>query len=271
MNEMQIGMNQSVESQDIEIDFGRIFRSLLHYAWVVVLLSVIGAVAMYGFSEFVLPPEYQSTASLYIHDKTITSSSNEAYLDEDGQILGYNTIGGNVASYLQNTYRRTLLSDTTLSLVIERLRMGCEIKDLREMISISVKDYPYFDITVTTDDPIKAADIANELADVLHTQVTKIVGGTDLSHVDAAVIPEKKSGPNTLKNMIIGFAAGFVLSCGIIVLVELANNKINNDEYLIRQYGLPVLATITDFEISQRNGSKYYKKYGKNKYYYEQS
>ncbi len=90
-----------------------------------------------------------------------------------------------------------------------------------------------------------------------------------MSYVDAAVPPENKSGPDTLKNVVIGFAAGFVLACGVIVLIELANNKINNEEYLTRQYGLPVLASITDFEISRRNGSKYYKKYAK-QYTYEQ-
>ncbi len=129
MNEMQDGLNQNVESMDIEIDFGRIFRSLLHYAWVIVLLSAIGAVSMYGYTKLMLAPVYKSTASLFIHDKIIASSDDIA-VDFDDTVQGYNTVGGATVTYLQNTYRRTLMSDTTLKIVNDNLQLGLESKEL---------------------------------------------------------------------------------------------------------------------------------------------
>lgn len=268
MNDIQEGMNQSADLLDIEIDFGRIFRSLLHYAWFIVLLSMIGAGVMYGYARYVLSPVYTSTASLFIHDKSITASEEEIILDSDDTVRGYNTVGGSTITYLQNTYRRTLFSDTTLNIVIQNLQLEYDCDDLQKMMTASFRDYPYFDITITANDPIEAADIANELASVLYTQVTKIVGGSDLTHVDAAVPPELKSGPSIRNHVFLGFAVGLAFSCGIIVLIELTNNKINNEEYLINRYGLPVLASITDFDVSRRNGKKYYKKYGKDPYSY---
>ncbi len=259
MNEIYKNQEISVEKNDIEIDFGRILKSLWHFAWMIILFAVIGAVVMYGYSKFVLPPQYKSTASLYIHDKNVTTSAGGTSSNTDGK-LNYTTTGGSAATYLQNTYTRTLTSNTTLNIVINNLGLDMSVEALRSIVSYNVKEYPYFDITVTDSDPVTAALVANELADVLYEQVTEIVGGSALTHVDDAVIPTQKSGPDTFKNVLIGFAAGFVIACVIIVIIELANNKIYNDEYLINKYNLPVLASISDFDVKSSKG--YHEKYG---------
>lgn len=266
MNELQDNLEMNVEAHDVEIDFGRIIKRLWHFAWLIALLAVIGAVAMYGFSKYILSPEYQSTASLYIHDKNVTTSAGGEIISGEDGTIEYNTIGGNAADYLKNTYTRTLTSNTTLNIVIKNLDLGMETKDLREMISYNIEQYPYLDITVTSNDPSQAARIANELANVLYEQVAEIVGGSSLTHVDEAVPPTEKSGPNTMMNVIIGFAAGFAITCMTIVVIELANNKIYNDEYLINTYGIPVLASITDSDALTHKGYGYYKKYGKYEY-----
>lgn len=269
MSEMRdcIDMNVNTDGskQDIEIDFGRIFRSLWHYAWIIVILAVLGAAVMFAYTKFMVTPEYQSTASLYIHDKNVTSSAGGSGASDDDTI-NYNTVGGNAATYLQNTYKRTLISDSTLNIVIDNLNLDYSSGTLRSMISSSVAYYPYFDITVTCDDPEEAAQIANELANVLYAQVSKIVGGSSLTHVDEAYPPKSPSGPDTMKNVIIGFALGFVIGCLAIIIVELANNKINDDDYLINKYGIPVLASITDSDALTHKGYGYYKKYGKYEY-----
>ncbi len=274
MSEMQeyidVNINEDEGKNDIEIDFGRIFRSLWHYAWVIVVLAVVGAVLMFGYTKFMVTPTYQSTASLYIHDKNVTSSAGGSGAEDDSTI-DYNTVGGNAATYLQNTYKRTLTSNSTLKIVIENLELEYSTDALRAMISSSVVSYPYFDITVTCDDPEEAAKIANELANVLYEQVSKIVGGSALTHVDEAYPPSSPSSPNTMKNVIIGFAAGFVLGFLAIIIIELSNNKINDDDYLISKYGISVLASITDSEALTHKGYGYYKKYGKYEYKSKQS
>ncbi len=251
----------NVTKNDIEIDFGRILKRLWHFAWLIALLAVIGATVMFAVSKFVLSPQYTSRASIYIHDKSVTTNAGGESEDLNGS-LGYNEIGGKAAEYLQNTYTRTLTSNTTLDIVINNLGLNMDANGLRSIISYNVVEYPYMDIIVTCSDPVMAAKIANELADVLYGQVAEIVGGSSLTHVDAAVVPRSKTGPNTFNNVIIGFAAGLVLGCAVIVIIELANNKIYNDEYLITKYNLPVLASISDYDIKARKGYGHYEKYG---------
>ncbi len=278
MNEMQEELKANVEAHDIEIDFGRIFKRLWHFAWLIAVLAVLGAVLMYGVTKLVLPPEYKSTASVYIHDKNFAYSNGEED-SVDGKPQ-FNTSNQYIATYLKNTYSRTLTSNTTLNIVIDNLQKNAKLKDyeevlkkyepkhLRAVISVGYNDYPFCDITVTMSDPVLATYIANEAASVLQDQVSKVVGGSALTPIDAATVPEKKSGPNTLLNVILGFAAGFAISCLVIVIMELANNKINNEEYLLNKYGISVLASISDYEVMHRKGYQYYKK-NKYKYYGE--
>ncbi len=279
MNEMQ-EMKANVEAHDLEIDFGRIIKRLWHFAWLIAVLAVLGAVLMYGVTKLVMSPEYKSTASVYIHDKNVAYSNGTEDTSNNGQPQ-FNTSSQYVATYLKNTYSRTLTSNTTLNLVIENLRKNTKLKDyeellkkyepkhLRAVISVDYTDYPYCDITVTMDDPVLATYIANEAASVLQDQVSKVVGGSSLTPIDDAVVPKKKSGPNTLMNVILGFAAGFAISCLVIVIMELANNKVNNEEYLLNKYGISVLASISDYEVIQRKGYRYYKK-NRYKYYGEE-
>ncbi len=262
MSEMQefleVNADAADHATDIEINFGRIFKSLWHFAWLIALLAVLGSVLMYGYTKLMLTPEYQSTASVYIHDKNVTASVGDEDSPES-ETFKYNTESGNTATYLKNTYRRVLTSDTTLKIVIENLGLNCSAGTLRSRIRSSAEDYPFFDITVTCNDPEDAARIANELADVLYEQVSKIVGGSALTHVDKASASYTPTGPNTTKNVLLGFIAGFMLACVIIVVVELSNNKINDDDYLINTYGISVLATVSDAGQGSHKGYGYYK------------
>ena len=265
MNQLLENLGVNGEDHDEAIDFWRIIERLWHFAWLIALLAVIGAVAMYGYSKYILPPEYQSTASLYIHDKNVTTNAGGGTVSAEDGSVEYNSIGGDAAEYLKNTYTRTLTSNTTLNIVIKNLDLDMSANNLRGMISYNIEQYPYLDITVTNNDPSQTARIANELANVLYEQVAEIVGGSSLTHVDEAVPPTGKSGPNTMMNVIAGFIVGVAIACAIVVVIELANNKIYNDEYLINTYGIPVLASISDFDIKSKNEYKYYEKYSQYK------
>ncbi len=251
------GMNVNTkEGREVELDLSRILKGILNNLWLLAALAVIGAAVMFVYTAFVMPPQYKSTASVYIHDKSMNSAGGA---EGDGS-PGYNTSNSNVATYLQNTYTRTLTSNSTLTSVIEELGLDYSVGEVRSMITYSVVDYPFLDITVTSDDPELSTKIANELVTALKTKVKDIVGGSDTSTLDQPSVPGGKSGPNVVLNTIIGFLVGVVLACGIVVIMEYANNKIDDDEYLINRYGLSVLASITDHKAVTHNKGRYYYK-----------
>ena len=52
-----------------------------------------------------------------------------------------------------------------------------------------------------------------------------------------------------------GLLCGLFVSCGIIVLLELLDEQIHGESYLLQTYKLPVLAAVPDMLAPQSGGS----------------
>ena len=55
----------------------------------------------------------------------------------------------------------------------------------------------------------------------------------------------------------LGVLLGMVLSCGVIVVLELLDEQIHDSDYLIQTYDIPVLAVIPDL-LSTKSSNDYY-------------
>ncbi|MCI5961676.1 MAG: hypothetical protein MRZ26_07855, partial [Ruminococcus sp.] len=116
-----------------------------------------------------------------------------------------------------------------------------------------------FSVTVTSSDPQEACDIANTIASVLPQKVADVMEGAKVKVVDYAVVPQTKSSPSTSKNTVLGMLIGFVLSAGVIILLEMFNDTINSEEWLVTTYGdeIPLLSVVPD--VNAKSDRRYYK------------
>ena len=80
--------------------------------------------------------------------------------------------------------------------------------------------------------------------------------GCSARAVDYAVVPTSKSSPSITHYVEMGMMAGFVISCAIIILIELLDEQIRDEDYLTQTYDLPVLAGIPDL-LSSKTRSGY--------------
>ena len=65
---------------------------------------------------------------------------------------------------------------------------------------------------------------------------------------------------NTFLLTIIGFAAGLVLAFVIVYIIELADNRIKNEDELAEKTGLSVVGIIPDAQYEKGNTSAYDKR-----------
>lgn len=93
-----------------------------------------------------------------------------------------------------------------------------------------------FEIVVTNPDNQKAELIANTIADVLPKKIANIVEGSSVRIVDYAIVPAYPVSPSVTKYTAIGLLFGGMLSVGIIVLMELMNEYIRSEDYLLQTY-----------------------------------
>lgn len=230
---------------EIEIDFKRLFITLLRKAWLIGLVCVAcGVGALLGTFLFV-KPLYQSTAMFYVNNTPDDPSSGITSADITAS-------RGLVKSYIV-----ILNSRETLTNVIDYAGVDRSYGELREMVcAAAVDSTEFFEVVVTSPDPREAETIANAIVQILPIRIADIMEGTFARIVDAAVASSTPSSPDYRKNLMAGMVAGFALSAGVIVLWVLLDTTIRSEADIIQSCSCPVLAVVPDMMTSGRGSDR---------------
>ena len=234
---------------EMEIDLLKLARALWRRAWAIMLAAVIFGGAALTYTAIFVTPLYKAEALMYVNSSNISVGGAKVSISQ-GELTA--------AQSLIKTYAVILSTRTTLNDVIEQSGVSYTYEELKEMISAqSVNSTEVFSITVTSPSPREAEMLANTIARILPEKISAIVEGSSARIVDYAVEPAKKASPSLSKNALIGAMLGFVLACGIVVIMELTDEQIHDPDYLIQTYDIPVLAVIPDL-LSATSTNDYY-------------
>lgn len=244
--------NVKPEDNYFEIDLLRLVQSLWKRAWAIMLAALICAGITFGYTCFLITPLYKASALMYVNNSSISVGNTQ---------LSISPSELSAAQSLVDTYLVILKTRTTLNKVIEEAELSYTYKELSEMVSAAaVNSTEIFEIVVTSPDPQEAELIANTIAHVLPERISAIVDGSSVRVVDYAIIPSVKASPSITKNTAVGMIVGFVLACGVVILMDLFDDQIHDSDYLMQNYRIPVLAVIPDLLSSSKSSSYYYKK-----------
>lgn len=224
------------EKDTIEIDLSALMWAIWKKIWLVIVAVLVGAVIAFSYAKFMITPLYESKALMYVNNSSISVGST-SFSISSGEL--------SAAQSLVKTYIVILKSRQTLNTVIEKADLPYTYEQLAPMISAApVNETEIFEITVTDANPEEAELIANTVAEVLPDKISDIVEGSSVRIVDYAIVPVYPVSPSVTKYTMIGFLLGGVISIGVIVLLELFNESIRSDDYLIQTYNLPILAVV---------------------------
>ena len=225
------------ENKEIEIDFKRIFEMIKRKFVYIVLITVIGAVVSGCVTNFFITPQYTASVKLYAW------SNSEHILSTPGNTITTNEL--EASQMLINTYLVTIQSDTFIEKVADQVGGNITVNDIKKMLSCSsIEETNIFKVSITSPNPKQAEEIANIIADVCPDELIRIlkVGGVEI--VDYAKEPTKPSSPNTKKNILIGAAAGFILSFAFFFLKDMFDTSINDEDDLKKEFDIPIIGTI---------------------------
>ncbi len=245
--------NSEIKTKEYySIDLIHLAKSLLRRAWVIVLSALVAAAIGFSAATFLIAPKYSSSIMLYVNNSSVS--------------LGEFSISSSEISAAQSllkTYIVMLQNRTTLNQVIEKSGVEYDYEQLNRMIDAkSVNNTEVLRVTVTSEDPYEAANIANCIAEVLPVRIAEIIEGASMEVVDAATVDLKKVSPSITKYTAIGLIAGVVLSAAALVLIAAFDKTVHNEEYLLRTYDYPILAKIPNLvdTSSKGYGYRYYQK-----------
>ena len=237
-------MNENTESR--EIDLLQMASALVKKWWVIAVATVLAGIIAFGYTRLGITPKYEATAMFYVNNSSISGKLSLAEL--------------NAAEKSVKSYCTILGTRLSLEEVIREGNFNYTYEQLKKMIgSQAVDGTEIFSVTVTSPDPQEACDIANTIASVLPQKVADAMDGAKVKVIDYAVVPQTKSSPSTPKNTVLGMLVGFVLSAGVIILLETFNDTINSEEWLVTTYGdeIPLLSVVPD--VNAKSDRRYYK------------
>lgn len=244
MNEKEM-----MDNDAIEIDVGRIADAIVKKGWLITAVSVACAVLTLVVTLLFVTPKYESSAMFYVNNNSV--SLGDAALSITSSDISASR--GLVQSYIVILNTRESLND-----VIDYTGVSRTYKELKEMISAeAVDDTEIFKVVVTSEDATEAEKIANGIAYILPKRITSIIEGTSAKIVDSAVIASRPSSPSYVKNGLIGFLLGFVLSAGIVALRMILDVTIRKQEDIEQYCNYPVLTAVPDMEQSGKGGYDY--------------
>ena len=198
-----------------EFNISEFFKYYLSKIIIVILLTGIGVGISIYYTAKVQVPLYKSEAKIVLTNQSATITQNDVVLNKN----------------LVTTYREIIKSRRILSQVIENLMLDVTVDELNKQVKVtSANDTEMIIISVVDKNKTKSMDIANEIATIFKNEIVDIYNIENITIVDRAVLAEDAYNVNPLKQYLIGFGIGFILSTGIIVLMFNFDDSIKNAE-----------------------------------------
>lgn len=249
--------DQREDIDEIEIDLREIFYVLRKRILIIILAGILGAGIAAAYSFFLAKPVYEATSKLYI----LTQSTSITSL-ADIQI----------GSSLAMDYMELIQSRPVVNQVKRNLNLDISNKEIVEdMMTIeNPADTRIIEISIRSDDPQQAADMANEFSDVAKRQISRIMETDEPTVVETAVVTSRPVKPEKAKNILIGLAIGLFLSALTVIVLHVLNDNIRNQDDVERYLGMNTLAAIPyagnrkkDKKIEKKSEKKARKKGGR--------
>lgn len=240
------------DGEYIKIDVIKILNGMVKRIGLIITSMILCGVFTFSWAAFLISPLYESTVLMYVNNSSFSVGATNFSISSS-EITA--------AKSLVDTYIVILKTRMTLNEVISVGELDVSYEQLRKMVEAeSVGGTEVFSVTVTSTIPEEAEHIANTIGQVLPAKIADVVEGSSVRIVDYAVVPAHKSSPSISKYTMVGLILGCLISCAVIAIVEIRDDKIHTEEYLITNYkNIPLLSVIPD--LLDRKGSGYYSYY----------
>ncbi len=233
------------------ITIQKILAILLHRIGFILAATAVMALLFFMYTSIVITPRYSTSAMIFIqnYDKAKASNSSNQTSSDSGGNSNSNTSNNQVAKKI---FSSDISGSSSLAKICVTLFQNTdEITQLYDgcTVNMAVNENTFY-VTITVDgtDPVKCANVANQISEQCINVYPKYFDYGQIGIIRTAKEPTAPYSPDKLKNTLIGAAIGLVLACVISILLELIDTTIKPDEDLSEIYKVPVFAEIPDFE-----------------------
>lgn len=225
------------EQDRIEIDVVQMLKVLWKRKSIIALAAIISGAIAFGYSSFVIKPEYTSTTRIYVVNRN--QGDKPGLTNQDLQ----------AGSYLVKDYREIILSQDVLEKVVADQKLNIDAKTLAKKVQVTVPaDTRIVSISVRDSLPEEASRIANALREVASQKIIAVTRVSDVTTLEEARPALSPSSPNIRRNTILGFGVGAGLVIVVVLLIELLDDRVKRPEDIEEVMHLSLLGVIPNLE-----------------------
>lgn len=239
------------EQQEDEIDLVELFYLLWGHVLQIIVCVIVGGATAFVVTYFLMTPQYQATAKMYM-----VSASNSSIVNLSDLQLG---------TQLTLDYQELLLSRPLLEDVINALELDMLPEVLSKSVSIeNPEGTRILSITVTSFNPQLSADIANTIVEQAVLYLPRIMETPSPNIYEDATVPMQKSSPSYSRNTLLGAMLVVVIYCGFLIVRYLMDDSFTTPEDINRCFGIQPLAVVPEGDF--RNSKSRHTKLQENKH-----
>lgn len=228
---------------ELEIDYMGLLYSLLEKAKYIAGAALIGALIMAVYSFVLASPVYEANCKVYV-----VNNGDSAINLSDLQM----------GSYLASDFLDVFDAWEVKEQVLQNLNLDYTYRQLEDMLTVSnPSDTRILNISVRSKDPVLAAQIANEYAEVGSAYISEVMMTDRPTVLSSALEPVDPVAPRKMYNTALGFVIGAALVIIVIAVRFLLDNKLRSAEDVRKYTGMYVLSVVpTNDEWETDTGRK---------------
>lgn len=224
-------MQNKKNNDVIVIDLKEVFYLLLHRAWIIIFVMIIGAIGTSLVSIYLITPMYTSSTKVYLINR------------QDENKTTYNDM--QMGTQLTKDYSILVRGRQVLEQVIDEFKLDIGYSALAELIEVNnPEDTRILEIKVSYHDPELARMLADSLTKLASDRMVEVMEMKKVNVLEEANLPSDPSSPNIIKNTILGGLMGLVLTSVMIIVIHLFNDNIKKSEDIENHLGIAVLGII---------------------------
>ena len=238
-----------MEELDLKKLIGIFWNKRLHIIVITLVAIIIGAV----YSFYFVTPVYESYSTLVLVKDTAKTTTGE---DEVEQTITSSDLG--LAQNLIGTYSQLVKSKSILRKTINNLGINESETTLEKKITVKeIDDTEMLKITVRDEDPVQAMRVSNEVTSVFADTVSDIYKINNVYVVDTAEESIVPCNVNHIRDIIIFFAIGIVISVIYVLIANMFDTTVKSAEDIENSTDLITLISIPYVNDENKKGGVY--------------
>lgn len=225
------------EMEEQVISLSEIFEALKK-RWIMIVAITLAATLVSGIlSFFVIDPVYETSTKVFIGK-------------EESDDAAYNSSDINMYQQLLQTYAQAIKTKDLSSRALKGLDYDLEASDVLGGLTVNpIASTQILEIKYKSKEPKEAMDVLKNVTNEFIVTAKELVPNGNVRVIEEVELPENPVSPNKKMNIAIAFLLGFMVSVGLVFLLEYLDNTYKNKDQLEKELDIPVLGTIPDVDL----------------------